>query len=285
MLKTSTVAAALLAAAPIASAGSAGVKNNCDYDVHLWTADTERGQRGPEILSSGGSWNEEYYMVGSGASLNGGVSIKLATTDSCEGAITQFEYTYSSDGSPDLWYDISNVNCQGTECPFYLDGFHLDAPTTVTCGPATVKCDAVYNVWNDDTATHGTTSSKDLTLYLCGEDGESSNSTNYDTTSSAAPSSTYYAVSSSAYTPIVISTTSATPTPTPAVEISANIEVANVQPTSVTPSVVNEIVTEIQTEYATAYATVWAKRSPAPEPHLHHVRGEHHQHGHPHWRK
>ncbi|KAK7553118.1 hypothetical protein JOL62DRAFT_104693 [Phyllosticta paracitricarpa] len=190
MLKTSTVAAALLAVAPIASAGSAGVINNCHYDVNLWTADTERGQKGPFSLPAGETWSEEYYMVGTGASLNGGVSIKLSTSDDCEGAITQFEYTYSSDGSPDLWYDISNVNCKGTACPFFVDGFYLDGPTKVSCGPATAVCDAVYNVWNDDTATHGTSSNKDLTLYLCGEDGKTSNSTNYDTTSSAAPSST-----------------------------------------------------------------------------------------------
>ncbi|KAK8244467.1 hypothetical protein IWZ00DRAFT_498258 [Phyllosticta capitalensis] len=287
MLKTSTVAAALLAAAPIASAGSAGVINNCDYDVNLWTADTERGQKGPHSLSAGGSWSEEYYMVGSGSSTNGGVSIKLSTSDSCEGSITQFEYTYSSDGSPDLWYDISNVNCKGDACPFYLDGFYLDAPTTVNCGPLTAVCDAVYNEWNDDTATHGTTSSKDLTLYLCGEDGKTSNSTNYDTTSSAAPSSTYYAVSSSVSTPatsFAVLTSSATPTPTPAIDLSANIQVANVEPvSSAPPSSVNIVVTQIETEYATAYATVWAKRSPAPEPHMHHAR-EHH-HGHPHWRK
>ncbi|KAK7541783.1 hypothetical protein IWX46DRAFT_173347 [Phyllosticta citricarpa] len=216
MLKTSTVAAALLAVAPIASAGSAGVINNCHYDVNLWTADTERGQKGPFSLPAGETWSEEYYMVGTGASLNGGVSIKLSTSDDCEGAITQFEYTYSSDGSPDLWYDISNVNCKGTACPFFVDGFYLDGPTKVSCGPATAVCDAVYNVWNDDTATHGTSSNKDLTLYLCGEDGK--------TPFIAPPVSSF-----------VVSTLSATPTPTPAVDISANIEVANVQP-SMAPS-------------------------------------------------
>ncbi|KAH7053074.1 hypothetical protein B0J12DRAFT_44221 [Macrophomina phaseolina] len=153
-----TVSAALLAALPaVMATGKAIVINNCDEDVNVWTADTERGQLGPEtIKGSGGKWSEAYYMVGDGSSSNGGVSIKLSTTDSCEGPITQYEYTYSSSGTPNLWYDISNVNCKGDACPFYTGGFYLDADISVDCGPLTFLCDAVYNLWNDDKATHGT---------------------------------------------------------------------------------------------------------------------------------
>lgn len=284
-----TISAALLAALPAAMAGSAIVVNNCASNVNVWTADTERGQLGPDVIKkNGGTWSEEYYMVGDGSSNHGGVSLKLSTTDSCEGAITQYEYTLSSDGSPDLWYDISNVNCKGEACPFYTDGFYLDAPTAVDCGPLTALCDAVYNLFNDDTATHGTESTNDLTLYLCGKDGSSSSVE----VESETESSTVF--SSSAATSFTITPTSAYVTPsstqspttlitsTPAALVQVENFVSNDEDKEEQAA---EVYTQIVTEYATAVVTTttWAKRTEVPHAHLH--RREHQHHGHPHFRK
>lgn len=282
-----TVTAALLAALPaVMATGNAVVINNCDEDVNVWTADTERGQLGPEVVSGkGGKWSEKYYMVGDGSSNNGGVSIKLSTTDSCEGAITQYEYTYSSSGEPDLWYDISNVNCKGDACPFYTGGFYLDADTSVDCGPLTLLCDAVYNLWNDDKATHGTESSRDTTLYLCGKDGSSSSvevstevasstawTSSYSTSIAITPTSTYVAPSST-QTPTTLITS------TPAAQVQIESFVSGDENEAEEGG---NIITEVVTQYATAVVTQWAKRS--PEPHAHHRR-EHRHHGHPHLRK
>ncbi|KAF2092247.1 hypothetical protein K490DRAFT_53385 [Saccharata proteae CBS 121410] len=293
-MKSNTIAAALLAAVPAAIAGKATVVNNCDSDVHLWTADTQRGQLGPHSLSAnGGDWSEAYYMVGDGDSSDGGVSIKLTTDDDCDGAITQFEYTLSESGSPDLWYDISNVNCKGDSCPFYVGGFYLAAPIAVDCGPLTLLCDAVYNLFNDDKATHGTDSDEDLTLYLCGKDGSSSTtevSTSYYSSTTAWTS--YETISTPAYTPAATSTPaySSTPVYTPSTMITATpssaapVVAAEVEASS---EVEGEIVTEIVTEYATAVVTAWAHPAARSAiPHAHARRHEHHQHaGHPHWRK
>ncbi|OJD31708.1 bys1 family protein [Diplodia corticola] len=287
-MQTITVSAALLAALPsVMAVGKAVVVNNCDEAVNVWTADTERGQLGPESLKAGGTWSEEYHMVGDGSSTNGGVSIKLSTTDSCEGAITQYEYTYSSSGDPDLWYDISNVNCKGDACPFYTGGFYLDASTPVDCGPLTALCDAVYNLWNDDKATHGTESTSDTTLYLCGKDGDSSSievstesasstvySSSYATSIAVTPTSSYVAPSST-QTP----TTLVTSTPAAQVQIESFVG-GDVKEEAVEEG--GNIVTEIVTQYATAVVTEYAKRTAAP--HAHHRR-EHHHHGHPHYRK
>ncbi|KAL1632968.1 hypothetical protein SLS56_003254 [Neofusicoccum ribis] len=281
-----TISAALLAAVPaVLATGSAIVINNCDSDVNVWTADTERGQLGPDsIKANGGQWSEKYYMVGDGSSTNGGVSIKLSTTDSCTGAITQYEYTYSSSGEPDLWYDISNVNCKGDACPFYVGGFYLDATTPVDCGPLTALCDAVYNLFNDDHATHGTESSDDLTLYLCGKDGSSSSievstqessSTAYTSSSATSivvtPSSTYVAPSST-QTPTTLVTS------TPVAQVQVESFVSNDDDNEEG----GNIITEIVTQYATAVVTEYAKRTAIP--HAHHRR-EHRHHGHPHMRK
>ncbi|EKG10297.1 hypothetical protein MPH_12577 [Macrophomina phaseolina MS6] len=267
--------------------GKAIVINNCDEDVNVWTADTERGQLGPEtIKGSGGKWSEAYYMVGDGSSSNGGVSIKLSTTDSCEGPITQYEYTYSSSGTPNLWYDISNVNCKGDACPFYTGGFYLDADISVDCGPLTFLCDAVYNLWNDDKATHGTEATKDTTLYLCGKDGSSSSveistekssstawTSSFSTSIEITPTSTYVAPSST-QTPTTLITS------TPA----AQVQVESFVGSDDTEEEGGNIVTEIVTAYATAVVTQWQKREPTALPHAHHRR-EHRHHGHPHMRK
>ncbi|KAK0638043.1 Antigenic thaumatin-like protein [Lasiodiplodia hormozganensis] len=286
MQKSISVSAALLAALPsVMAVGKAIVINNCDSAVNVWTADTERGQLGPDSLKAGGQWSEEYHMVGDGSASNGGVSIKLSTTDSCEGAITQYEYTYSSSGEPDLWYDISNVNCKGEACPFYVGGFYLEADTPVDCGPLTALCDAVYNLWNDDKATHGTESSKDTTLYLCGKDGSSS-SVEISTEESSSTAFTSYSSTSFEVTPTPTYAASSTQIPTtlvtstPVAQVQVESFVGDVKAAAVEEE--ENIITEVVTEYATAVVTQWAKRS--PEPHAHHRR-EHRHHGHPHYRK
>ncbi|KAF2145203.1 uncharacterized protein K452DRAFT_284598 [Aplosporella prunicola CBS 121167] len=279
-MQSITFAAAILAALPLASAGKATVINNCDSGVNLWTADTSRGQKGPHSVSAGGKWSEEYYMVGDGDASNGGVSIKLTTGNDCEGSITQFEYTYSASGSPNLWYDISNVNCKGDACPFYSGGFLLDGPTPVDCGPLTLVCDKVYNLWNDDLATHGMTSDEDLVLYLCGKDGGSAGSSASQSVASssvAVSTPTSAAATTPATSTYVSPSTMITATPS---SPAADVAVANVVSTEEDGEVVTEVVTEYATEYATAVVTQWAKRSPEP-----HVHRRAHQHNHPHWRK
>lgn len=170
----------------------ARVLNSCSFPVYIRSV---QGDDPPvNILSPGEMYAEQYrylsaYNPAVGYNTSVGVSIKIARgldispdmdqqqrVDSFDksGAVTQFEYTYDpfvKPGMPDLYYDISDIDDRPTRqfCQWGLS-LQPDSPSceAVSC-PAQCgsNCAAVYNVWNDDEATHACGSEIGMTLMLC----------------------------------------------------------------------------------------------------------------------
>lgn len=159
-LTTFALLAALVAAPAFANPGKAYIHNLCDFDVHLWSVDAD-GSSDPIVVKAGESYNEAIRRPSIG-----GVSFKLSNDDSCADPITQLEYTITDM----LWYDISNVNCNGTECPFCEYGMYMesgrDCPTR-SCAPGAAPCPGAYTLYNDDWNSLACGLANDLTLYLC----------------------------------------------------------------------------------------------------------------------
>jgi len=143
-------AASLLALAPtVLAVGSASVFNNCDFDVYY--ASIDGNAEGMQLLGAGG-YTSTYSEQGVG------VSIKLATSDSLSGPISQFEYTWSGDS---IFWDLSNINGDSSSdgYPFAQGGMVINPsmtndPANPTCEPVvcpagTLVCSAAYNAPND----------------------------------------------------------------------------------------------------------------------------------------
>jgi Blastomyces yeast-phase-specific protein len=161
-----SLALAALAAAGTAHAqGSAYIYNYCNTPVNLWAVDAERNPQSPSPIANGSSYSEVYQTLASG-----GVSLKIGFGSSLYdgSAITQFEYTLTGGF---IWYDISNVNCQGNACPFAGTGMHLETsdPTCParTCTAGEVPCSGAYTNYNDDWNSLACGPSSDIKLYLC----------------------------------------------------------------------------------------------------------------------
>lgn len=231
-------AAALLASLPAAYAGKAKIYNHCDFPVYSWSVDTENNpQESTVIESNGGSYEEEFRRPASG-----GVSIKLAPTDDVYTPITQLEYTVNYD----LWYDVSNVDCTGVECPFQKHGLYLESGSgcpTVSCTPGNLTCHGAYTLWDDNWASLCCTEAEsDVSLYLCRTSADGS-----DTGSNTGSNTGSY--NSSGYTPSPVSYHAP-----PAYSISSSST-----PTSYNPATV---VVEV-THYATHLVTVTPSPAPA----------------------
>lgn len=170
----STFIAATAALVATAAAKSTTIVNNCDFPIYLFSVDADHNPQTPTAnLTKGQSHTESYRTTSAG-----GVSIKLAkkpllwdfSTNSGP-AITQLEYTLTSDNK--IWYDISNVNCQTTSCPFQPYGMYLgladDSCPDVTCPAGELTCHNAYTNWNDDWASLACPDSKvvDSTFYAC----------------------------------------------------------------------------------------------------------------------
>src|ERR1700761_7386302 len=155
---------AILAALVInVQAQCASIFNYCNFDVYLWPVDFDR----PGFLSTinpGGSYYEGYHTPSNG----GGVSLKLNTVQNLVN-ITQFEYTLNLTQGL-IFYDGSNVNCNGTYCPFYEYGAYLDASDPScpnrTCTPG-ANCTGFYMYPTDDMNTLACESNANISLYLC----------------------------------------------------------------------------------------------------------------------
>jgi hypothetical protein len=146
--------------------GNAIIYNKCSYDVYMWATDASRNPSSPVTIPSGGSYSEGYHTPASG-----GVSLKISKTTS-DIKITQFEYTVQPyDGTNFVWYDGSNVNCQGTDCPFYYEGMYLETSLsscpTRTCPAGAATCTGFYTLYNDDVNSLSCDDSADTILYLC----------------------------------------------------------------------------------------------------------------------
>jgi len=166
---TSTIgAASLLALAPtVLAVGSASVYNNCDFDVYYASISGEAESM--QLLGAGG-YSASYSQQGVG------VSIKLATSDSLSGPISQFEYTWSGDS---IFWDLSNINGDPNSpegYPFAQGGIVItpsmtNDPSNPTCVPVncpagTMTCTAAYNA-PDDPNTMVCNQDANLVLTIC----------------------------------------------------------------------------------------------------------------------
>jgi hypothetical protein len=166
--KSTIGAASLLALAPsVLAVGTASVYNNCDYDVYYASVgDTASGM---QLLGAGG-YSAMYSEQGVG------VSIKLATSDSLSGPISQFEYTWSGDS---IFFDLSNINGNTNSAegyPFAQGGMVItpsmtNDPSNPTCEPVscpagTLVCSAAYNA-PDDPKTMVCNQDSNLVLTIC----------------------------------------------------------------------------------------------------------------------
>lgn len=168
-----SVAALAATITSVNALGQAIVHNNCAFPIYLWAVDAQRNPSSGTTVQPGGQYSEQYHTPSSG-----GVSIKLSTTNSLASKVTQFEYTVQSyANNPFLWYDGSNVDCTGAECPFYNYGVNLKAsdPSCPTrdC-PVGQVCSGFYTLWNDDINTLSCSQESNVIMTLCSVNGGSS---------------------------------------------------------------------------------------------------------------
>ena len=128
----------------------------------MWAVDASRNPQSPTIIPAGGSYSEPYHTPATG-----GVSLKLSKTSSIV-SCTQFEYTLLGGF---IWYDGSNVNCAGADCPFMADGIYMatsqpSCPTR-TCSPGETPCTGFYTLYNDDVNSLSCSPDADISMYLC----------------------------------------------------------------------------------------------------------------------
>jgi hypothetical protein len=175
----------------------ARILNRCAFPVYIRSVLADS----PTVISidPGASFVEQYrslvnFNPAYGYDTTVGVSMKIvrdakvgqAVNDQqriaafeTAGALTQFEYTYDPSLSPDVYYDVSDVD-DASPRQFCQWGLKVvpDSPEceTISC-PASCaqECAAVYNVWNDDHATHGCNSNIGMTLVLCSSAEKPSN--------------------------------------------------------------------------------------------------------------
>jgi hypothetical protein len=146
-----TAAFALLAAAGLASASNAVVKNNCNFPVYLWSVG---GSVGPEqTLNTGQSYSETIHYD----SASGGVAIKLTTTpNGLYDGSPETIFAYSLSGNL-VYYDLSDV---------FGDAF---SGHPVDLSPSDTSCPVVD--WPNGTpppsGSFACQSGSDLTLTLC----------------------------------------------------------------------------------------------------------------------
>lgn len=163
---TTVVVAALAAVVPFVQAGpQAHLNNMCDFDVYLWSVSADGSSDMHTLKANGGTYSEDYQVPS-----QGGVSLKLSNKTQLGAAagITQFEYTLTDW----IWYDISNVDCQTTDCPFQPYGLYMESGKgcpTATCHAGDLTCKEAYTLYNDDWATKACTTDQDITLHLCSE--------------------------------------------------------------------------------------------------------------------
>ena len=155
--------------------GRAVIINRCSFPVFLKSCVNYDPLL--QMLEANHVYGETYRLNSNG----GGVSIKLASNQSIGAApniaeafgnsyTTQFEYTYTPNIPPGLYYDISNVN-GGTPWPFAAYGLDLGGTSNdsqrVECPVGNSTCATAYTIPTDDYATRGCASNNTLTLTLC----------------------------------------------------------------------------------------------------------------------
>lgn len=150
------------------AASQAVVVNNCSFPVLLQSV--QRDVSAVQVLSPGATYAENFKPEIEGT----GVAIKVGdATTGTQGAqsILQFEYSYKPGQSPDLFYDISDIN-NSKPRQFCQYGYKLesDPPVcrTIKCLPDCQNfCPQVYNTPSENYATAGCNSNVNLSLILC----------------------------------------------------------------------------------------------------------------------
>jgi len=190
-----TLSAFAAAASTVQALGTAYIYNQCTFDTYVWPVDAERNPLTPITIPSGGSYSEPYRTPSSG-----GVSLKISKTTTPD-PITQLEYTVAGyDGTNPVWYDGSNVNCAGTDCPFQAYNLFLttsegSACPQRNCTSGAESCPGFYTVYNDDVNSLSCADTADVMLYLCS--GETASSSPAPVASSWASAPAYVAPASS----------------------------------------------------------------------------------------
>ncbi|KAB8075120.1 hypothetical protein BDV29DRAFT_190458 [Aspergillus leporis] len=133
------------------------IKNNYNTPVYLWSVSETFNKK--HTIAAGETYHEDWQSTA-----KGGVSIKLATTDSPE-SVLQFEYTAQAET---LWWDLSSINLAKTS-EFIKSGFSAipgdSSCSSATCIAGDVLCIASYQN-PDDIATRSCTSKSGITLNL-----------------------------------------------------------------------------------------------------------------------
>jgi len=218
-------AAVLLAAlASTASAGKAIIQNSCSFPVYLSSVSNVAGPT-QELAANGGTYSEDWRSNPNG----GGISIKIAS-DSSFSQVTQFEYTLES---PDLWYDLSNINGY----PFEQWGVSI-IPSDSSCNevicPAGVSlCAAAYNTPTEDWATAMCYSASDMVVLLCSGAKDTSDTSPSSLTSTVAATSTKATSTSVKATSTVVPVSS---TSVKATSVAPVVSSTSVKATSVAPA-------------------------------------------------
>lgn len=212
-----TLSAFAAAATSVQALGSAYIINQCSFDTYLWTIDAERNPLTPITIKAGSTWSEGYHTPSAG-----GVSLKISKTTTCS-PITQLEYTVQAySGNNFVWYDGSNVDCTGTDCPFQAYGLELTTSKGAACPQRNctageLTCPGFYTVWNDDENSLSCDDTADTLLTLCAGQASGSSAAAPVASSSKAPTSVSYApatTSAPVYTMEAVVTTMVTVTHT-----------------------------------------------------------------------
>ncbi|KAE8370277.1 hypothetical protein BDV27DRAFT_119583 [Aspergillus caelatus] len=147
-------------ASPSASASASGsvhIVNNLGSTVYLWS--TSDSSSDTQTISSGASYSEAWKTESTG-----GISIKMATTDS-ENSVLQFEYT--ADGDTVYW-DLSSINL-GSDSEFITAGFSAtpndSSCSSASCSAGDTNCAQSYQK-PDDTDTNSCSASAGITVTL-----------------------------------------------------------------------------------------------------------------------
>lgn len=142
--------------------------NKCSFPVLLQSV--QRDVLASQELIPGATYAEDFKPETEGT----GVAIKVgnASAGMLGGqSILQFEYSYKPGQSPDLFYDISDIN-NSKPRQFCQYGYQIESDSpmcrAIKCLPDCQNfCPQVYNTPSENYATAGCNSNVSLSLILC----------------------------------------------------------------------------------------------------------------------
>ncbi|KAF7114170.1 hypothetical protein CNMCM5793_007748 [Aspergillus hiratsukae] len=159
-ISTTTTSASTSASATSTASNSSSVQivNNLNTTIYLWsTRDTSSVM---QVVASGETYSQTYQTNSNG----GGISIKMATTES-QASVLQFEYTKASDT---LFWDLSAIDMD-SDSEFIAAGFTAtpsdSSCSSVTCMAGDSECSEVYQK-SDDVATQSCWATAAITVTL-----------------------------------------------------------------------------------------------------------------------